>query len=84
MFFINAIIFTSLVTAATSSIWAHCSKCVLQLYFNYICILLEDQPDTGVSVTDVKILGCTAPPCEIVKGTNATVIFTYTASNHYC
>ena len=38
------------------------------------------QADTGFQITSVNIPGCTAPPCTITRGTNASISVTFKAT----
>lgn len=38
------------------------------------------QADTGLQITSVSVPGCTAPPCTITRGTNASISITFKAT----
>lgn len=41
------------------------------------------QADTGFQITSVNVPGCTAPPCTITRGTNASISITFKATSDF-
>ena len=42
-----------------------------------------DHPDTGVTISDVVIPGCTVPPCYVKRGQDASVKITFKANKDF-